>query len=156
MNYDETVVIDAIMADLATALPTLPRHDEVKYVEPRALRLDKKKRLLACYPEMVEHQVIATPDAYDNTLRVNVSWYAPVFAGADANQVQSDQTVALAALGEARTIRRHLQSYAAGIPGLVNVSAVVSTTEFDVKGSTTWKCEMILEVEQFEGGPIDG
>lgn len=153
MNYDETVVVDAILADLAATVD-LPEHGTVKYVEPRALRMDVKQRWLAVYPLQIDHTVLATPDAYDNQLRVRVAWYAPVWTGAEANQ--GEEPVAKSALEEARRIRRHLQSYAAGVPSLVNVSAVVMTTTFDVRGSVTWKAEVTLFVEQFEGGPDDG
>lgn len=153
MNYDETAVIDAIATDLEAVL-NLPAHGLIKYCEPRALRKDQKDRYLAIFPNVIQHVVIATPDAYDNYLYVSINWYAPVFAGADHNEL--DDEVAKVALEEARLIRRHLQSYAAGVPGLVNVSATLSTTTFDVKGSTTWNCSMTIAVEEFEGGPVDG
>lgn len=146
-NYNETEVIDAIVADLE-ANASMPTHGTLKYVEPRSLRKDVQTRWLAVYADRIEPDLIATPDAYYNKLNVVVAWYIPVFSGSEYNE--GEEAAVGAALPEARAIRQHVQGYADGVPTLTNVTARLTDVDFDTRGSIGWVCEMTLEVEEFE------
>lgn len=151
-DYTEVQVCDAIIADLETL--SLPTHAVMKYVQPRLVRMDVNDRVLSVYVDGINPSVIATPDAYDNNARISICWYAPVFKGADANE--DDEVVAAAALAECKVIRKRLQSYAAGVPALTNVSAVLTQVQYAERGAVTWKAQFDILVEEFEGGPDNG
>lgn len=148
MNYTETDVVDAIVADIEANVSGLPAYGTWKYVEPRSLRKDVKSRWLAVYPRRIEPELLATPDAYYNRLEIVVAWYLPVFDGAAANT--GEEAIVEAALPEARLIRQHIQGYADGVPGLVNVTGVLAEALFDTRGSVGWVAEHSLMVEEFE------
>lgn len=148
MNYNETDVVDAVVADIAANVNGLPAYGTWKYVEPRSLRKDVKDRWLAVFPRRIDPELLATPDAYYNSLELVVAWYLPVFDGAAANL--GEEAVVATALPQARLIRQHLQGYADGVPTLTNVTARLVNVEFDTRGSIGWVCEMTLMVEEFE------
>lgn len=148
MNYTETDVVDAIVADIAANVSGLPTYGTWKYVEPRSLRKDVKDRWLAVYPRRIDPELLATPDAYYNRLEIVVAWYLPVFDGAAANT--GEEAIVQTALPQARLIRQHIQGYADGVPGLTNVTAVLSEVLFDTRGSIGWVAEHSLTIEEFE------
>jgi hypothetical protein len=148
VNYNETDVVDTIVADIAANVTDLPAYGTWKYVEPRSLRKDVKDRWLAVFPRRIDPELLATPDAYYNRLEVVVAWYLPVFEGAAANT--GEEAIVATALPQARLIRQHIQGYADGVPGLVNVAATLVGVEFDTRGSIGWVAEHTLMVEEFE------
>jgi len=147
MSYTTKQVVDAINADIQGL--ALPDHGTFLYADARALRYDVKKSWLQVFPVVEVHGVVTTMGTYDNLVTVCIEWSTQTFNGTESNV--DDQDVAAQYLDATELIGNRLREYAAGVPGLDNVTAVVSEIKWDLKAAPAWFAQHYLRVELFKG-----
>lgn len=148
--YSEVEVVDAIHADIQANVTGLGQYQSYLYVEPRTLRPDIEPKVLLVHPSHIIHEVISTVSDYENRNRYSVAWREGDFYGMESNV--GDRELAAAALVRANAIRQQLQTYGAGVPGLLNTTAELFETKYRLDRNAMWSCEMTLQVSTFEGG----
>jgi hypothetical protein len=138
-------ITNAVAADLET-LPLSP-HTLHKHAEPRSYRVDIKPAL-GVWPAKIVPEVITTTTDYYDRYQLAVMWAVNVFSAAESNY--ADEALVSAALVDIEKILARLRTYGAGVPGLVNTTAVVAQVEFDpAEKGLAWECLFTLDVEVF-------
>ena len=147
MSYTTKQVVDAINADIQGL--ALPDHGTFLYADARMLRYDVKKSWLQIFPTVEVHDVVTTMGTYDNLVTICIEWTTQTFNGTESNI--DDQPTAEQHLSTSDLIADRLRSYAAGVPGLNNVTAVVTEIKWDLKAAPAWFAQHYLKVELFKG-----
>ena len=141
MSATPKQIVDAITVDIeALGLST---HRTQRYMQPVGLRADMGTWLVV-WPEDNIPILLSTSSQYEDHLKIQVLWSTPAITTADSH-IAMETTAAQ--ITQTDTLTARLKTYGAGVPGLVNVFAVLTEVKYGLGQGMTWEVMLTLDVE---------